>query len=242
MTTHFTSGVTNVATGGTGELLKQPDPIKYHVYHEDFDKYTASDWVITTTEGGSGNASEALGDGDGGLLVVTNDDADDDSDEFQWAGGSGGVIESFKYEAAKGLYFKTRFKVNDATQSDFAVGLVITDTTVIDGTTDGIFFRKADGATSVELVIEKDSTETTVSCGDAADDTFMTLGFYYDPKIRKFSVYKDNVKVGSAVNTNAPDDEELAVTFAIQNGAAAAKIMTMDYISAGKERTANTEL
>ena len=242
MTTHFTSGVTNVVTGGTGELLKQPDPIKYHVYHEDFDKYTASDWVITTTEGGSGAATEALGDGDGGLLVVTNDDADDESDEFQWAGGSGGVIESFKYEAAKGLYFKTRFKVNDATQSDFAVGLVITDTTVIDGTTDGIFFRKADGATSIELVIEKASTETTVSCGDAADDTFMTLGFYYDPRIRKFSVYKDNVKVGSAVNTNAPDDEELAVTFAIQNGAAAAKVMTMDYISAGKERTANTEL
>ena len=70
----------------------------------------------------------------------------------------------------------------------------------------------------------------------------MTLGFYYDPKDRKFHVYKDNVKVGSAVNTNAPDDEELAVTFAIQNAAAAAKIMTMDYISAGKERTANTEL
>ena len=37
MTTHFTSGVTNVVTGGTGEKLKQPDPIKYHVYHEDFD-------------------------------------------------------------------------------------------------------------------------------------------------------------------------------------------------------------
>ena len=68
---------------------------------------------------------------------------DNDSDEFQWAGGSGGVIESFKYEAAKGLYFKTRFKVSDATQSDFAVGLIITDTAFIDGTTDGIFFRKA---------------------------------------------------------------------------------------------------
>ncbi len=242
MTTHFTSGVTNVVTGGTGELLKQPDPIKYHVYHEDFDKYTASDWVITTTEGGSGAATEALGDGDGGLLVVTNDDADNDSDEFQWAGGSGGVIESFKYEAAKGLYFKTRFKVSDATQSDFAIGLIITDTTIIDGVTDGIFFEKDDASTSINLIIKKDSTETTVSCGDAADDTFMTLGFYYDPRIRKFSVYKDNVKVGSAVNTNAPDDEELAVSFAIQNGEAAAKVMTLDYISAGKERTANTEL
>ena len=83
---------------------------------------------------------------------------------------------------------------------------------------------------------------STVSCGDAADDTFMTLGFYYDPKDRKFHAYKDNVKVGSGVNTNAPDDEELAVSFAIQNGEAAAKVMTLDYISAGKERTANTEL
>ena len=124
----------------------------------------------------------------------------------------------------------------------FAIGLIITDTTIIDGVTDGIYFRKADGATSIELVIEKDSTETTVSCGDAADDTFMTLGYYYDPKDRKFHVYKDNVKVGTGLTTNVPDDEELAVSFAIQNGAAAAKVMTLDYISAGKERTANTEL
>jgi hypothetical protein len=70
----------------------------------------------------------------------------------------------------------------------------------------------------------------------------MTLGFYYDPRDRKFHVYKDNVKVGSAVGTNAPDDEDLAVSFGIQNGEAVAKVMTMDYISAGKERTANTEL
>ena len=70
----------------------------------------------------------------------------------------------------------------------------------------------------------------------------MTLAFYYDPKDRKFHVYKDNVEVGSGVNTNAPDDEELAVSFALQNGEAVAKVMTLDYISAGKERTANTEL
>jgi hypothetical protein len=70
----------------------------------------------------------------------------------------------------------------------------------------------------------------------------MTLAFYYDPKDRKFHAYKDNVEVGTGVNTNAPDDEELAVSFALQNGEAAAKSMTLDYISAGKERTANTEL
>ena len=41
MTTHFTSGVTNVKAGGTGGRLKLPDPIKYHVYHKDFDKFVA---------------------------------------------------------------------------------------------------------------------------------------------------------------------------------------------------------
>ena len=83
MTTHFTSGVTNVTADSTFGKVKAPDPTKYHMYHNDFDTYLASDWTITTTEGGSGNASEALGDGDGGLLVITNDDADDDNDFLQ---------------------------------------------------------------------------------------------------------------------------------------------------------------
>ena len=73
MTTHFTSGVTNVTASGTSGKLKMPAPQKYHTYFNDFDTYLASDWTITTTEGGSGNASEALGDGDGGLLVVVRD-------------------------------------------------------------------------------------------------------------------------------------------------------------------------
>ena len=118
MTTHFTSGVTNVSADGSLGKIKQLDPTKYHIFHDDFDKYTAGDWVITTTEGGTSAATEALGSGDGGLLVVTNDDADNDADFFQWAGGSGGVIESFKYETSKQLFFKSRFKTSDADASD----------------------------------------------------------------------------------------------------------------------------
>ena len=85
MTTHFTSGVTNVSADGSLGKIKQPDPTKYHLFHEDFDKYTAADWVITTTEAGSGAATEALAAGDGGLLVITNDDADNDADFLQWS-------------------------------------------------------------------------------------------------------------------------------------------------------------
>ena len=57
-----------------------------------------------------------------------------------------------------------------------------------------------------------------------------------------FHVYKDNREIGTVVNTNAPDDEEVAYSFGIKNGEAAAKVLTLDYINVAKERTANTEL
>ena len=236
MTTHFTSGVTNVSATGTSGLLKTPAPQKYHAYFNDFDTYLASDWTITTTEGGSGNASEALGDGDGGLLVITNDDADNDNDFLQL------VKEGFKFESGKQLAFASRLKTSDADASDVVMGLQLTDTSPLD-VTDGIFFLLTDGSTTLQFVVEKDGTQSTLDLPTAvADDTLMTVGFVFDPKDQLFPVYQNNSEVGTVVSTNAPDDEELTVSFGIQNGAAAAKVLTVDYISAMKERTATTEL
>ena len=155
MTTHFTSGVTNVSADGTLGKLKAPAPQKYHSYFNDFDTYLASDWTITTTEDGTGSATEALADGDGGLLLVTNAAGDNDNDFFQL------VKEGFKYEAGKQLAFNMRFKTNDATQSDIVAGLQLTDTSPLD-VTDGVFFLKSDGATTVTFIVEKDSTQSTL--------------------------------------------------------------------------------
>ena len=236
MTTHFTSGVTNVSSDGSLGKLKAPAPHKYHSYFNDFDTYLASDWTITTTEDGTGSATEALADGDGGILLVTNAAGDNDHDFFQL------VKEGFKYESGKQLAFHIRFKSNDATQSDIVAGLQLTDTSPLD-VTDGIFFLKSDGAATISFIVEKDSTQSTLTLPNSlADDTFMSLGFVYDPKDQKFHVYQDNVLAGTVVNTNAPDDEELTVSFGIQNGAAAAKTLSVDYIGAHKERTAVTEL
>ena len=236
MTTHFPSGVTNVSSTGTEGLIKQPSRHKYHEYFNDFDAYLASDWTITTTEAGTGSATEALGDGDGGLLVVTNAAGDNDHDFFQL------VKEGFKYEADKQLAFFARLKTSDADASDVVAGLQLTDTTPLD-VTDGIFFLLTDGSTTVQFIVEKNSSQSTLDLSTAAaDDTFMTVGFVYNPKDQKFHVYQNNVLAGTVVNTNAPDDEELTVSFGIQNGAAAAKVLTVDYVHALKERTAVTEL
>jgi hypothetical protein len=236
MTTHFTSGVTNVGTDSTLGKLKAPAPHKYHQYFNDFDTYLASDWTITTTEDGTGSASEALADGDGGVLLVTNAAGDNDHDFFQL------VKEGFKFESGKQIGFHIRFKTNDATQSDIVAGLQLTDTTPLD-VTDGVFFLKEDGAATISFIVEKDSSQSTLTLPNSlADDTFMTLGFIYDPKDQKFHVFQNNVLAGTVVSTNAPDDEELTLSFGIQNGAAAAKTLSVDYVGAYKERTAVTEL
>jgi hypothetical protein len=61
------------------------------------------------------------------------------------------------------------------------------------------------------------------------------LGFYYDgASAIQYSV--NGSVLGTSVTTNLPDDEDLTVTFAIQNGEAVAKTMTVDYIFVAKER------
>jgi len=229
MTTRFKNGVTTAIKGQPmGEFIL-PDMTKAHVYFEDFDYYNASDWTITTTEAGAGSATEALGDEDGGTLVITNDDADNDADFFNKVG------ESFLFASGKKLWFEARFKVSDATQSDFVMGLQITDTTPLD-VTDGVFFTKADGSTAASLVVEKNNTATTTaSVATIADDTYVRLSYFYDGDANIY-YYVDGVLQGSSVTTNLPDDEALTISFGIQNGEAAAKVMTIDYIVAAKER------
>lgn len=237
MPTHFPNGISNRTKGHP--LFNYPylDPSKYYTYFDDFFEYHSGIYTITTTEAGSGNASEEITSGAGGQLLITNDNADNDLDFFQLKG------ESFKWDSSKRMFFSARFKTNDATQSEIVMGLQITDTTPLD-VTDGIFFLKIDGDTQPDLIIEKDnSSSLSVLEMDAMeDDTFVTLSFEYDPLDvatggAVFRAYQDDVQVGEITGTtNAPDDEELTISFGIQNGEAAAKTLTIDFILVAVER------
>lgn len=234
--TRYPSGVTTVPSNNPLGQFGLPDPTGWHVWFDDFDDYAAAQWIITTTEAGAGSATEAISSADGGVLVVTNDAADDDADFFQWSGtDASGAVETFKFIAGKKLFFKTRFKVSDATQSDFVVGLQITDTTPL-AVSDGVYWRKDDGDANLDFVVIKDSTATTATAASTvADDTWMTLAFYYNG-VDGIEYYKDDVKLGTSALTNLPDDEELTISFGIQNGEAVAKVMSVDYIFVAKQR------
>jgi hypothetical protein len=229
--TNFTKGVNNITAQNILGQMIQLDPTQMHTFFNDFDEYHASNWTVTETQAG---ATQALANVDGGVLLLTNSAADNDLNALQKVG------ESFKFEAGKKLFFKARFAVSDATESDFIIGLQITDTTPL-AVTDGVYFRKDDGDANLDFVVIKDSTASTATAiATVVAATYITVGFYYngvDEVVYAASINSLNPTVlGKLAITNLPDDEELTVSFAIQNGEAVAKTMSIDYIFVSKER------
>lgn len=228
----FSNGVTNVAANSPFALMGQLAPTQFHTFFTDFDIYNATDWTLTTVELGVGSATEALTAGDGGLLLITNDAADNDSDFFQ------SNIASFTMASGKRAFFGIRLKVSDATQSDFIAGLQIVDTTPLDAT-DGIYFQKDDGDTQLDVYVRKDATTGSTSATNihtVVSDTYMSLAWAYDG-LDEVIFYVDGAAKArlSATSTYLPD-ANLVISFGIQNGEAVAKTMTVDYVFAAKER------
>lgn len=231
----FPGGITNVRKSNPMGAFGLPDPTQWHVYFNDFDDYVAGDWTITRV---GTTPTEALADINGGALLLTLSAADNDSDQLQKKS------ESFLLTAGKKAFFKARFKVSDATQSDFLMGLAVTDTTLLGavdgaGVTDGIFFSKDDGDALLDVQVQKDATTgQTRAAGIATvvSDTFLTVAWAYDG-VSEVKYFVDDVQKGSLSATSSYlPDTELTVSFAIMNGEAVAKTMTIDYVFAAMER------
>jgi hypothetical protein len=182
-------------------------------------------WTVTLVEAGAGESTITKVDAAGGAILITTDANEDDGAQMQLAG------ESFEFSTdQKATYFGIRFKSGEATQSDFIVGLCITDTTLLGGMTDGTYFRKVDGSTSVAFVTEKDSTETeTTGVLTFAADTDYLLEFYFDGT--SIEAFVDGVSVATHT-TNICDNELLTPSIAFLAGSAAVETMTIDWVRA----------
>lgn len=205
----------------------------------DFDEDSDIDkFELTTID--SLDATVAISDAHGGELLVTTGAADDDSCEFQWK------AESLKLEGLGKTYWVFgRFKTGEATQSDLRFGLMITDTTFLPGAgtagaSDGVWFGKDDGDTNWDAVYAKDAStfpdDYSKNNGVGTLDTS-----YHEYAIRivtnavtqgtaTITYYIDGTPVSAPSTTTLPYDEELALSFGIQNGSAAAKTLTVDYV------------
>ena len=227
--TRFPFGLTNVSEVDLFADMVQPDPTLFHQYFQDFDTYVAGDWTVTETDAA---ATQALTAGDGGLLLVTNTAADNDLVALQK------TPAAWTFTAGKKTFFRCRFKVSNATESDLVFGLQVVDATPLD-VTDGVYFLKADGSTSVAIIARKNATtgsNTDTAIATMADDTFIELGWYYDGQ--STIAYSVNGTVLGSVDGSSSflPDATCTVSFALQNGNAVARTMTVDYIFVAKER------
>lgn len=211
------------------DALPVPFDARWYVWFDDFTKYTAGDWVIQTTEAGGNSATEALGDANGGTLVLTNDINDNDLDFLQTVG------EIFTFESGKEVYFEARFKAVDATQTEYIIGLQVRDVTAL-AVADGVYFQKDDGDTALDfhsMSGSVDSAATTVHT--MVTDVFVTVAFYYDGGTTILAAV-DDVLVAT-LSAVTPPTTELTVSFGHQTGEATnVKVMTLDYILVARER------
>lgn len=200
--------------------------------------YTAGDWTITN--GGSPTIAVDT-DAVGGVLSVATGGTDTNSSSHQ------NKIEAFRITPGKAIEFEARFALDDVTDSIFAIGLAVTDTTPLDAAT-RLLFKKEDGESTV-------SFETAVGGADGGsvpdfvtleDGEFVKVGFYYDGSIGQdaapaqpgatIDVFLNDRRVGAVpVDTDNPSTE-MAITFHVVTGKTGAVAALIDYIRCVQER------
>jgi hypothetical protein len=235
LVTRLPNGITNEDVGSIFNSLRFPSHLGSHVYEEDFYTFTAGEWTETDVQGAN---TIAIVDGDGGIITLLLAGADDDEVQLQKI-AAGVSVESWLFDPDKRFFIEVLATLTDVTLSQILIGLAITDTTLLAGHSDGISFRKAEGAGDVVLVAEKDSVEVSGAVGTIVDATAFRLQAFYDGQGsdgRLYGALDGAIGSFSLPDVSFPDDEELTISFAVRAGEAAAKTLTLDRIVVIQER------
>lgn len=228
--TYMVAKGTGVWAAGEPPMMGHPETDSLaHYYFNDFvGLWDTNEWTIATVEAGGGDATEVIGDTAGGALTITNDGNDNDADQVTY------VNETFKLATGKALWFECKATFSEATELDFALGLLGTAedlTAVADNMLgDGVAFHKDDGDTNIDFVSSKDDAHDSVATVGTLDTSAHVYGFYFDGEASpSITPYLDGT-AGTAVSTTICEDEELAPFVMIRNGDANARNVIVDYI------------
>jgi hypothetical protein len=240
---------TNVLAGGPGRTENAPDvfeavapkqsrlwqgvkPMNWQTgkayLANPVDLLTWANWVKTEV---GVNAETSLVDGVPPTSTLVTAGAESDGHNMQWSKDAGTTVwENVRPASGRITVAEFSFKVSSALQSKGELGFAVTDTTINGGVTDGIYFRKKDGDATLFCVTEKNSTETeNESTIDLVDDTYVTIG------IKILGVSGVQFWINNALRfthtTNIVDDEDIALSFALLAGSAAAMTSTFRRIA-----------
>ena len=179
MATHF-KGPVLFSNASAFENLKMSMWPDQFTYMDDFEQGaldTTHNWTIVKDTGAS---AAIAADGTGGEVNLTSAaTTDNDGASIQ------AKQESFALPTTAGdkLYFETRAKISDATQTDFLIGFTETFATNPENallSANVIGFVKVDGTAIVKGTTESGGTQTLVTFADTTkstmeNDTYVTL-------------------------------------------------------------------
>ena len=264
MTTHFSSGVTNVKGKANGTSLfsgiKQPlitggtSPQEF-AYQNDFSTYNASNWQTVTSTGAS---DYQLADYAFGWLRQ--------GDGAPAAGEIQGVAdyECWQYSSTRAWYFETRLALTDVSEANIWVGFAqngYADSDTLP--TDGIGFSHLQDTTTIQFVSRKngagvsfdmleagstfaqlDSTVTTQSAtAYNMPDNNVRLGFLYQPAgseptvtANQFTLYINGTVSGVLAATTVPDDLLMQMKMMYESKGTVANDLFVDYVQTVQQR------
>lgn len=247
--TRYPGGVNNRRAGHPMGQLPFFDPTKYFVFFDDFEKF------VTAASGVSGWHKDEVNTGSDpvvqdlpfGVIKFVIDNADNDNAQYVW-GTNTTVHNFFLAQAAKRMWLRTRFKVEDADKNLPMIGLHGTqDDPWGTEPADQFLFRVNRGSPgALQFAAGKtNSTEVTVALGDLADDTYVTLTAFYDGKGSVLVTRESDAGVithsGTANMTSSSTgdllpDAAMGVAFGMEMMDTGADDCHIDYIFAAIER------
>jgi hypothetical protein len=255
----FTSGLSTDYPWGPLAAMGVPNPFFYNVFEDDFDG-GLSTLNYTATKTGAGTIATQAGDG--GQILFTAAASSAAICELQAAQANFTLPTS---TLPKKVFFLTRVQLSDTTNCELFTGLVNITTTVA-GITDGIYFQKPSGGTTMNLIIISGSTvQSTVAIPTnvltlyLAAATWIDLAFAINRKgsVEAFVGYPLVGWVPASAWTSSTQPPPLGkvaayrtetsgnLTFATANlapmlllrtGNSTAVTMTADFLMAAKER------
>jgi len=264
MTTHFSSGVTNVKGKENATSLfsgiKQPlitgatAPAEF-AYQNDFQTYNASDWQTVTSTGAS---DYQLADYAFGWL--RQGDGAPSAGEIQEVAD----YECWQYSSTRAWYFETKIAVTDVSEANLWVGFAqngYADSDTLPN--DGIGFSHLQDTTTIQFVSRKGGAGVSFDMLDAdgtytfADSSIATqsatvlaepsnpvrLGFLFQPlgsetgqTALQYKLFLNGNIVGTQAATTVPDTVEIGLNAMIAHKGTVANDFNVDYLQTVQQR------
>jgi hypothetical protein len=252
--TRFPGGFTQAATFQALRNMGSEDPFYYHQFADDFDGNNANAYTETITT--AGTIANTPADG-GALLFTTNATTPLATDiaAIQLKAAS------FTYTQGKKLFYYTRVASGGVANPAWLVGMIQTTATPFT-VVNGIYFSKATGSTTINLITVVASVATTTplttlstAFGTASAGASLDLSFEVSANGDVVVSAGINVSLTGAVlqsgtGANTPaflcltqcitgltlPTAILNPTIALQSGTAASQTLQADFMLAAKER------